>query len=307
MNSPLVSIIIPAYNASSLISEALDSVARQTYPKWEVIVVEDGTKDGTEGILKEFSSHFDDERVHYIHHLENKGVSATRNTAMAASNGEYIAFLDHDDTWDDCHIDSLMNYLESESKDLVFSIARSIKFDRSKDLGMQGPSRKEWENFPSSLLDYCYIPVSSVVLRKTVYEKIGGFDVRLSKAEDLDYWIRCIDNNISFGFFSKPTNTYRQGSPTSATSNKEDLLIGHAQVLRKHHRKKITPHRYIQGAILARHHLGVARRNLKKDLLKSTQFFLYSWRLSPLGSLLAIHWFLAEKLGFVEKNSPRHG
>src|SRR5688572_1866005 len=93
-NKKLVSVIIPAYNAGPFISETLESVLAQTYSNWEVIVVNDGSKDNTENILKQYSEK--DPRISFISKT-NSGVSDTRNKGIDKAKGEFIAFLDADD------------------------------------------------------------------------------------------------------------------------------------------------------------------------------------------------------------------
>ena len=95
--NPTVSVIIPTYNRAHLVDRAIQSVLNQTYKDFELIIVDDGSTDNTEDIIKEFQKK--DERIKYIRHEENRGGSAARNTGIKAAKGEYIAFLDSDDEW----------------------------------------------------------------------------------------------------------------------------------------------------------------------------------------------------------------
>src|ERR1039457_4756626 len=99
MNTPLVSICIPAYNAERFIPETLASVRAQTYKNWEVIVTEDGTKDSTEELLATFAKPVP-QPVIYNRHEINRGLPHTRNTGIGAARGQWIAFLDADDFWE---------------------------------------------------------------------------------------------------------------------------------------------------------------------------------------------------------------
>ena len=93
--NPRVSVILPTYNRAQLIAQAIQSVLDQTYQDFELIIVDDGSKDETEEVVNSF----DDERIRYARHEENKGANAARNTGIAMARGEYIAFQDSDDKW----------------------------------------------------------------------------------------------------------------------------------------------------------------------------------------------------------------
>src|SRR5690606_24934270 len=93
MNNNLVSIIMPAYNATTYIADAIESVLHQTHPHWELLIINDGSKDNTEEIIKPFLS---DSRIQYFKQ-ENKGVSAARNVGLKNMKGDYFCFLDADD------------------------------------------------------------------------------------------------------------------------------------------------------------------------------------------------------------------
>jgi glycosyltransferase involved in cell wall biosynthesis len=94
MSHPLVSVVIPTYNRSGYVVEALDSVLRQTYPNYEVVVVDDGSTDDTCEVLKPYSGH-----IRYVRQ-ENLGAGAARNLGVSQARGEYVAFLDSDDMWE---------------------------------------------------------------------------------------------------------------------------------------------------------------------------------------------------------------
>ena len=94
-NNPTVSIIIPTYNRSRLIARAVKNVLNQTYQDFELIIVDDGSTDGTREVVAGFS----DERIRYVQHDKNRGEAAARNTGIKVARGEYIASHDSDDEW----------------------------------------------------------------------------------------------------------------------------------------------------------------------------------------------------------------
>src|SRR5688500_9781977 len=94
-HNPIVSVVIPTYNRAHLIRRAIDSVVAQTFADWELIVVDDASKDDAEGVVRSYG----DSRMRYVRHDVNKGASAARNTGLYAAHGEFVAFLDSDDEW----------------------------------------------------------------------------------------------------------------------------------------------------------------------------------------------------------------
>ena len=94
-NKPLVSVILPTYNRARLVSRSINSVLKQTYNNFELIIIDDGSTDNTKQIINSFN----DNRIVYLKHNHNKHASAARNTGIAKSKGELIAFLDDDDQW----------------------------------------------------------------------------------------------------------------------------------------------------------------------------------------------------------------
>lgn len=293
--TPLVSVIIPAYNAADLLPEALDSIKRQTYQHWEIIVVEDGTQDGTEAIVRAFADTVAPRPVRYLRHHQNQGLSAARNTGMAAAQGQYIALLDHDDLWYPQHLSMLVAAIAKTAADLVYARAEFFDYHSRKSLGLHGPQPWEWTDFPNSLLNRNYIPVSSIIMGCQVPQRIGGFDTQLRRVEDLDYWLRCADAGLKFEYVSTVTNGYRQRSPKAMTSNKSDILEWHARVLRKHANLRGVS-KQLRDRVLARYHLGVVRRSWPSHPGKAWEFLMYSLSLAPLGSVAAVKWFFLEAI-----------
>lgn len=178
----LVSIIIPCYNAEKYIKETIESVLCQSYNNWELIVVNDGSTDKSEEIIKPFLS---DNRIRYINKL-NEGVSITRNKGIVLANGEYLAFLDADDIWYSDNLKVKIEFLESnESIDWVFSNMGAIdEFNKR----LQDPPCGSNGNFLEKILlwetEVIPGPCSNLVIRKKCIERGISFNSQFSTAAD---------------------------------------------------------------------------------------------------------------------------
>ena len=201
---PLVSIIIPAYNAAHFLAETINSVLSQTYQNFELLIVDDGSTDDTAAVVKGFG----DERIRYWH-KKNSGVSDTRNFGISKAKGAYIAFLDADDLFLPQNLEKKILFLENNQEiDLVHSA--EVRFDSSigSEIAlMEGSGGEVLEKLLSMSGNVIHSP-SSVLVRKKLLEKTGGFDPRLSTSADWDMWVR-FAKETSFGYIPEPLVKYR--------------------------------------------------------------------------------------------------
>lgn len=192
---PLVSIIVPAYNCAHFLPEALDSILAQQYPNIEVIVVDDGSSDGSADIAEAYGS-----PVRVICQ-KNQGPAAARNRGVRESRGEYLAFLDGDDTWLPGKLLAQMEYFASHGEvGIVYGRFKRWCMDEN---GVYPPK----ETFITSeknggivagasgwiyhqlLLDNV-IHIITAVIPRSLYDALGGFDESLRVGEDYDFWLR---------------------------------------------------------------------------------------------------------------------
>jgi glycosyltransferase involved in cell wall biosynthesis len=203
LSRPEVSVVIPAYNAESYVGSALDSVFAQTFRDFEVLVVDDGSIDGTAKVVSEYGA-----TVRYIRQA-NAGVSQARNQGIEASAGRYVAFLDADDTWFPEKLDRQLAHLSRSPQHkacysalaVVTADMRPIKLSRSKRSG--------------SLLEDLILrgnvigSGSTVLCERSLFAAVGGFDPALSQCADWDMWIR-LATRTDFLYVDEPLVTYRQ-------------------------------------------------------------------------------------------------
>lgn len=185
--NPLVSVIIPAYKAAEFIGETLDSVFAQTFTRHEVIVINDGSPDteDLERVLQRYPSN-----LRYIKQ-ENQGAAAARNAGLRTASGDYVAFLDADDTWLPTFLEKQLDLLKQSGADLVF--ADALLFGDSPLNGRTfmevNPARAE-VTAENLLLVKVTVLTSTVLARKAPIVDVGLFDLALRRGQDFDLWLR---------------------------------------------------------------------------------------------------------------------
>ena len=205
-----ITVCIPAYQATRFIDRALESVRKQTYEEWEVVVVEDGSADPVESQVQRFAASVS-QSVRYIALDRNYGVSAARNTALAAATGEFIALLDADDYWSDRHLEQLVICQQQSGADLVYSGSLLFEDESGGVTGRRRPSETDLAHFPLSLYRGGFIiqPSSAMILRSRLVE-IGGSDEKFQHCEDLELWFRASKLGLRFAFSGDDTCFYRK-------------------------------------------------------------------------------------------------
>lgn len=205
MNYPLVSVVIPAYNAALFIKEAIESVLNQTYMNFEIIVIDDGSIDNQNEIIRTLMEK--DDRIKYFYQ-ENSGVSTARNHGILISKGEYLAFLDADDVWLPDNLELKIRKFESGEFGLVHSSAKIID-DKSNITG-QSIIGKEGDLLEDMLVwkETCIPGPSSILVKKEVIKEVGHFDINLSTAADQDFFLRTCAK-FKIGMVDKSTWNYR--------------------------------------------------------------------------------------------------
>ena len=179
---PLVSVIITTYNRREFVREAIESVQRQDFSDYEIIVVDDGSTDGTEEFLKEFNS------IHYFYQ-KNQGVSRARNQGLKLARGDYICFLDSDDLWLPRKL-SIQTKVMRKNREINVTYTDEIWIRRGKRVNPKKKHQKYSGWIFKHCLPLCIISPSSVMLRREIFEEVGYFDENLPVCEDYDLWLR---------------------------------------------------------------------------------------------------------------------
>ncbi len=202
-HAPLVSVVVPTYDGEAFVRETLDSVLAQDYAPLEVIVCDDGSRDGTIPILESYGS-----RIKVVRQ-KNLGVAAARNRAAEEARGELIAFLDHDDVWEKHLLTTLVPMLtEHPDRDVVYADAWVIDTAGEKR-GRRGTflHYAEGQVF-EPLLHGNFMPVETTLMRTSIFRAVGGCDVSLRYLEDYELCLR-IAKRTRVGFHPEPLARYR--------------------------------------------------------------------------------------------------
>lgn len=196
----LVSVNITTYNRAHLLSKCLNSVLAQSYDNMEIIIVDDCSTDRTVEVVEEYKKI--DGRIKYIKHEINRKLPSSRNTAWTNSKGKYIAFMDDDDEWiDNDKIKKQVNIFENSYDDKLVLISTSVRLYKNNIDYIEKVINKP-KNLKSHILGrngVMYTP--TVMVKKEIIEKVGGFDINLSRGIDSDFYRMCIvkfDYNVHF-------------------------------------------------------------------------------------------------------------
>ena len=181
--NPMVTVILPTYNRAEFLKESIQSVLSQTFTDFELIVVDDGSTDPTEEVVREFSG------FRYISFPQNRGVSKARNLGIELARGRYICFLDSDDLWVENKLETQVAWMESQS-DCQVCYTDEIWIRKGVRVNPMNKHRKVSGDIFSPSLSLCIVSPSSVLIRASIFSEVGRFDEDLPVCEDYDLWLR---------------------------------------------------------------------------------------------------------------------
>lgn len=222
---PLVSAIIPTHNRARMLARAVRSVLRQTYPRIEIIVVDDASRDDTKEVLESFA----DPRIRYVRHETNKGGAAARNTGIRAAQGEYIAFLDDDDEW-------MPEKTEEQLKVLRHYAAVTCPYSHPRDLARFGAKKTiDFDDLRQGAASFGGTPV---LMARTDLLKQTMFDESLPRFQDWDLFIR-LAQRCELGYLNRSLLISASDDHARITNNMLRMpLSGLEQQLRMLHKHR---------------------------------------------------------------------
>ncbi len=274
--SHLVSIVMPAYNAEKRIAESIRSVLDQTYPNWELIVVDDGSTDRTADVVRGFVS--SDSRIKYIFQ-PNGGQASARNTGVRNSGGDLTAFLDADDLWLPAKLGLQVKAMEETNADVVSSsgfVFGEEGIEVNEDALAIVPGRTEGAEMFKLLYAYNRLTIQSVLTRREVLEKVHLLDESRAyqNCEDYDLWLCLAREGAVFYCLEDRLIRYRRHADASTFEDSKVLrpMIavmkkhgGHPSLNQQQVRLRIRNlYRNLLGALVKENKLDEARECMKE-------------------------------------------
>ncbi|MCS6860982.1 MAG: glycosyltransferase [Abditibacteriales bacterium] len=304
--NPKVSVIIPAYNCARYIAEAIDSVLAQTYRDFEIIVVDDGSTDGTGEVVHRYA-----DRVRYIRQ-DNRGPSGAKNTGIQVARGEFISTLDGDDLWLPHRLEKLVPLLDRQLE-LGFVYGDCYRIDETPDriqprtaFEIHGGARRGW--VLEELVMVNFVPSQSVLIRRCALDAVGLFDESYRIGEDWDLWLR-LAARYPVDFVPEVVAMRRQHAQ-NITNNSDVTMMRNAvsilNNLRRREPEAVGRIRHAHTRALARAHflLGVAYVN-KGEGRRGRAEIARSLRYTPT-HLPALGWWLLSWFGTGALKGLRH-
>jgi glycosyltransferase involved in cell wall biosynthesis len=209
---PKVSVCIPVYSSAKYIQETVDSILNQTYKDFEIIIVDDGSPDeSTWDLISSFSHPVK------VFRQENRGIAGAKNACVEKASGEYIAFCDHDDLWKKDKLEKQVKVLDENVEiGFVFTgFTRLNEFEGEIKTLLQKIDSKD---VFASLLKKSYIYTSTLLIRKTLWDKMGGYNKSFTLADDLEFHLRLAYNAKPY-CISEALMLYRLHSTNTSRSS----------------------------------------------------------------------------------------
>lgn len=226
---PAVSVIMPAYNVEPYVGDAIRSALAQTFTDFELIVVDDGSKDGTAGVVKELARQ--DARIQLVQQA-NRGLAGARNSALRAARGAFFALLDSDDLWEPEFLAEQMAILSSRPDvDIVTGNGWCLGGAKNGQLALPCPDPRPVPDLATIIGDERAVFIMSV-FRRRVYTTIGSFDESMRSNEDYDFWLRAAVAGFTFARNDRPLGHYRIRTDSLSASDVR-MLGGILKVYRK--------------------------------------------------------------------------
>jgi glycosyltransferase involved in cell wall biosynthesis len=308
---PKVTVITPLYNSSAFIRATLDRLKAQTFTNWESILIDDGSTDDTVQVVQPYLA---DSRFRLVQQ-DNRGIAGARNTGIKDARGEWICLLDHDDLWLPTKLEKQLDYAHEHNLDLLctdaFIVTESERWVYSRgfpDIAaavQRAPTDPAVDVFEQGIrLDF--LCASSVMLKRSLFEKHGLLDPEAVPADDYDMWLRCMPN-AKVGFVAEPLIEYivHAGNYSRNEIRMIEKTIHVLQTHRKRHEENPRRLKQFNDSLIIQ--FGF----LFERLVARSSWFDTVKRLAKLakngpGAVSVLYWVVLPPLTRRARNSARH-
>jgi glycosyltransferase involved in cell wall biosynthesis len=226
--TPTVSITLCCYNSEPFLEATLESIVAQTYRNWELVIVNDGSRDATEEIVKRYVAQGWPITYHY---QPNAGLGAARNKALELSRGKFVALIDHDDLWTADKLERQLPLFAKPQVGLVYSGAEVVGLDGRVLRSYMPPERMYRGKVLNELFLADFLACSTAVLRRSAIDEVGAFRPELTITEEYELWFR-IAEKFEFDYIEEPLMKWRLHS-SNATWNSRKVRDESTLVLRE--------------------------------------------------------------------------
>lgn len=236
----LISIVTPVYNVEKFIVETIESVLKQTYTNWELLLIDDGSTDSSPQLCKEYV--LKDKRIKYFH-KQNGGQASARNLGIKNASGEYITFLDSDDLYSDDKLEQHLIDLKENPADFYYGAGYKL-FENKQDNKIETYNwfygKYTGTKFFKILYHSCSVNINSVLVKKSLFDSVGLFDENpiLRGTEDLDLWLR-IALNINTIYGNPKPKVYYRIHDNGIHFQRANMLIGKWKIYEKFENVKL--------------------------------------------------------------------
>lgn len=282
---PKVSVIIATHNHAHFLPECLGSVKAQTYKDYEVIVVDNGSTDDTKNVIKDLAW----DKLVYYYQNDTGSVAGPRNTGIRLAKGKYVAFLDSDDIWYEQKLLKIMDIIEKNPDiDLITHDIRIVSYGKPEKVVRVGPRKKADSIFKELLFCGNFIAGSATVVKRSMMEKIGGFDTDKNyvHAEDYETWLRIASISNKFFFLNECLGDYRVHK-SNLSHDFETAFLNEICIVKKHYGmigSKSLRERISFRIRIARCYVEISLRfiSVKRDSLKALKYVILAFSNDPL-------------------------
>lgn len=276
-----LSVIIPSYNRENTLPRAIDSVLNQTIEDMEIIIVNDGSEDDTYNVVKEY----DDSRIRYIEHSDNKGQNVARNTGLRAAEGQYISYLDSDDILLPRHLEKAINVLEARSSKyagVVTGYEDVVNGERIPQPGYAG--KITYDDIVRDMYEKIG-GLSLLTFKSDVLDVTGLHDENVINSTDLDFYFQILEEFDLVGIDEILCRRFKQHDSVSMNA---ELVIKGEEIILSKHGDKLTP----ENRAKRRFNRGIALAELG-EMEQASNAFRDCIRDYPSGLLYYYHFLIS--------------